>query len=192
MPANFTDITALLQDVNEQRNGAMDKLIAVVYDELRAAAAALFRRQVRPGGRGATLQPTAIVHEAFLKLIKERQQYDRRGDFFKIFKRRMKQVLLDHIRARRAKKRGGDHIRVSLNPDDLAADEGVDIPALVEALDKLETLDSRAADVVTMRVLCGLTIAEVAKSLGVSQATVERDWSFAKPWLANELAGDER
>lgn len=192
MPANFTDITALLKDVNEQRNGAMDKLIAVVYDELRAAAEALFRRQVRPGGHGATLQPTAIVHEAFLKLIKERQQYDKRGDFFKIFKRRMKQVLLDYIRARRAEKRGGDRIRVSLNPDDLATDEGADIPAYVEALDKLENLDSRAADVVTMRVLCGLTIAEVAKSLGVSKATVERDWSFAKPWLANELAGEER
>ena len=145
-----------------------------------------------PGGHGATLQPTVIVHEAFLKLIKERQQYDQRGDFFKIFKRRMKQVLLDYIRARRAKKRGGDRIRVSLSPDDLAADEGVDIPALVEALDKLENLDSRAADVVTMRVLCGLTNAEVAKSLGVSLATVERVWSFAKPWLANELAGDER
>ena len=88
-----------------------------------------------------------------------------------------------------AKKRGGSWVRVALDPDNPASDEGADIAALVDALEKLEQFDSRKADVVKLRMLCGLTVAEVAEALGVAKATVERDWSFAKAWLGNELGG---
>lgn len=187
------DITALLIEVNEERPGAWDKLMAAAYDELRAGAERMMRQNVRPGGPGATLQPTALLHEAFLKLIKEGLAYEKRGHFFVAFSTCMMEVLLDHIRARKAKKRGGSWTKVPLDPYDVAAgrnDDSADIPALDAALKKLEAMDSRKADVVKLRMLCGLTIGETAEALGVAHATIERDWSFARAWLAAELAGE--
>ena len=182
-------ITALLKDVNQGRAGAWDKLMAAVYDELRAGAERLMRRQVSPGRPGATLQPTALVHEAFLRLIIEGLEYERRAQFFAVFSKRMMEVLHDYIRRQKAQKRGGGWVRVALDPDNPASDDDADIPALVEALEKLEKLGSRKAEVVKLRMFCGLTVAEVAELLGTAKATVERDWSFAKAWLSNELGG---
>ena len=183
------DITALLNEVNQECEGAWDKLMGVVYDELRAGAERLMGPQVSPGRPGATLQPTALVHEAFLRLIMDGLAFERRAHFFAIFNRRMMEVLYDYIRRRKAKKRGGDWARVSLDVDGPTSEEGADILALVEALEKLEKLDSRKANVVKLRLFCGLTVAEVVDALGIAKATVERDWSFAKAWLGNELGG---
>lgn len=187
MAAEAKDITALLNDVNQGNAGAWDKLMAVVYDELRAGAERLMAQQVSPGRPGATLQPTALVHEAFLRLIVEGLEYERRGHFFAAFSKRVMEVLFDYIRWRKAKKRGGGWVRVALDPDNPASDHDADVPALVEALEKLEKLASRKADVVKLRLFCGLTVAEVAELLGTAKATVERDWGFAKAWLSNEL-----
>jgi RNA polymerase sigma factor (TIGR02999 family) len=189
--ADFAHITALLEDVNEGREGADDRLMNAVYKELRRMANALVRAKVAPGRPGATLQATEIVHEAFIKLIKERRKYDRRGHFFTAFMTCMKQVLLDYVRRRKAAKRGGGWTRVALDPEDRRSAEGADIAALVEALDKLERLDPRKAEVVRSRLYCGLTNEEVAESLDISVATVERDWKFCRAWLNNEIWGEE-
>ena len=184
-------ITTLLQEVNQGHEGAMDKLMAAVYEELRAGAERLMRREVSPGRPGATLQPTALVHDAFLKLIKERQKYDKRGHFFVAFTTCMKEVLLDYIRKQKAAKRGGDWARVPLDPDQPATVQGADLSALLEALEKLDQTDARNAEVAQLRLLCGLTNKETAQSLGVSLATVERDWRFCRAWLKNEIDGAE-
>ena len=189
MGPEANDITALLNEVNQGREGAWDNLMAAVYDELRAGAERLMRPQISPGRPGATLQPTALVHEAFLRLIIEGLEYEKRGHFYAVFSKRMMEVLHDYIRWRKAQKRGGGWVRVALDPDSPGSDDGADMPALDAALKKLEAMDSRKADVVKLRVLCGLTIAEVAEALGIAKATAERDWSFAKAWLGNELGG---
>ena len=203
MPVNSTGITALLEDVNQGRPGAWDRLMDAAYDELRAGADRLMRQNVRPGGPGGTLQPTALVHEAFLRLISEGLNFEKRGHFFVAFSTRMMHFLMDHIRSQKAKKRGGGWARVALdpdagvpdgpatddNPDRAGSDDGADILALVEVLEKLEALDARKADVVRLRLFCGLTVAQVGEALGVAKGTVERNWSFAKAWVANELGG---
>lgn len=188
-------ITALLIGVNEGHPGAWDKLMATAYDELRSGAERLMHQHARPGGPGGTLQPTALVHEAFLKLVKEGLEYEKRGHFFVAFSTCMMEVLLDYIRSRKAKKRGGSWTKVPLDPDASAparSDDSADIPALDAALKKLEAMDSRKADVVKLRMLCGLTIREVAEALCVGHATVERDWNFARAWLATELTEEKR
>jgi len=181
------DITALLDNVNQGREEAWDKLLAVAYDELRAGAKRMMRVQVGPGKPGATLQPTALVHEAFLRLIKEGLAYEKRNHFFAIFNTRMMEVLRDAIRRGKAKKRSGGRVRVPLDPDSPKSDHGADFPDLIDVLEKLEKIDARKANVVQLRVFCGLTVTEVSESLGIGHATVERDWKFAKAWLQNEL-----
>ena len=192
VPLDSGNITKLLVDVNDGRPGAWDVLMAAAYDELRAGAGRLMQQEVRAGGPGDTLQPTAVVHEAFIRLIKDGLEYDKRGHFFVAFSTRMMEVLLDHIRARKTQKRGGGFIRVPLDPDARSPErieDSADISALNTALKKLEAFDSRKANVVKLRIMCGLTIAEAAESLGVGHATVERDWRFSKAWLAAEFAG---
>ncbi len=127
-----------------------------------------------------------------MKLINQRQRYDNRGQFFAIATKLMIRVLVDYTRQRKAAKRGGGWVRVSIDVDRHAAapqaeEQGAEISALVAALEKLENLDSRKADVVKLRVLWGLKIGEIAESLGIGRATVDRDWSFAKAWLKNEI-----
>jgi RNA polymerase sigma factor (TIGR02999 family) len=186
------ELTCLLQCLNEGEDGALDRLMEVVHDDLRGMARRHMDRQFAQGQPGVTLQPTALVNETFMKLIKQRQRYDNRGQFFAIATRLMIRVLMDYTRRRKAAKRGGGWVRVSIDVDRHAAasqaeDQGEEISALMAALEKLENLDSRKADVVKLRVLWGLTIGEIAKSLGTGRATVDRDWSFAKAWLKNEI-----
>lgn len=184
------EVTCLLQRLNDGEDDALERLMEVVHEDLRGMARRHMDRQFSPGQPGVTLQPTALVNETFMKLIKQRQRYDNRGHFFAIATRLMIRVLIDYARRRKAAKRGGGWVRVSIDVDRQAAApqaEGAEVSALVAALEKLEQLDPRKADVVKLRVLWGLTIGEIAESLDVGRATVDRDWSFAKAWLKNEI-----
>ncbi len=165
--------------------GAFDKLTPVLYAELKKIA----RDQLR-GERGdVTLQPTALVHEAYLRLVDE-STIDKRGRryFFGVAARAMRQILIQHARERAAKKRGGDLCRVTLGHD-VAVTEGrdVDILALEEALDALAELDVRQAQVVELRFFGGLSVEEVAESLDVSPRTIKTDWQVARAWLRRRL-----
>ncbi len=156
----------------------------LVYDDLRRLAAR--QLQDRPGT--PTLQPTALANETYLRLIKQRRRFDNRGHFFAIATRVMLRVLLDHRRAGDAGKRGGGLVRVTLTGlAEPAVDPTGDAATFVAALEKLEELDKTTADVVKLRVLWGLTNAEVAGALETSLRTVEREWQFARKWLAAEL-----
>jgi RNA polymerase sigma factor (TIGR02999 family) len=183
-------ITQLLADVRRGRDGAMDDLMNIVYVDLRRIAERQVSRQNALRSSKITLQPAELVNEAFLKLIKQRNDYDSRGHFFAIASRTMLRVLLDHHREKTRQKRGGNRFRVSLSQieDRLATEPDVEIPAFVEAMEKLESLAPRTADVAKLRLLWGLTSLEAARALGVSVSTIEREWRFVRRWLAAELS----
>ncbi len=192
------DITRLLKDLQDGRGGAMDELMRSVYDDLRRVAERHMTERFGLGLPGVTLEPSALVNESFLKIIKQRNAYDNSGQFFAIATRVMLRVLVDYQRQRGAEKRGGDHRQITLNlaerpwsahPNGDAHDEPesvIGVETLVESLLRLEELDTRKADVVKMRVVWGLQMPEIARSLGISLATVERDWAFSKAWLARD------
>ena len=193
------NITLLLHAVDEGREGAMDQLMAAVYEDLQAVAEKHMRERFGHGLPGVTMEPAALVNESFLRLIKQRTKYDNRGHFFAIATKVMLRVLVDYQRRRIAAKRGGGVHRVTLALD-VPADAPTASPAtqtligvdsLVESLERLEELDSRKADVVKLRVVWGLQMKEIAESLGISLATVERDWAFSKAWLAREAAVED-
>jgi RNA polymerase sigma factor (TIGR02999 family) len=195
MTPKNADITRLLRDVNADREGAMDELMRVVYDDLQRVAARRMSERFGPGLPGVTLEPAALVNESFLEIIKQRKKYDNRGQFFAIATKVMLRVLVDYQRRRGAAKRGGDRLRVALDLErhgpatpgsDASIEEPIEVDALVEALERLEALDARKADVVKMKVIWGLEMNQIAESLGVSVATVERDWAFSKAWLCRE------
>jgi RNA polymerase sigma factor (TIGR02999 family) len=178
-------ITALLLDWSHGDPEALEKLVPLVYAELRHLAERSLRRE-----RAAhTLQPTAVVHEAFLKLVdQQRVEWKSRAHFFAIAAQAMRRLLVDHARARNAEKRGGFATRVALE-DAVAATPPVDVDllALDEALDRLGALDAGQARVVELRFFGGLTIEETAEVVGSSPATVKRDWQSARAWLFREL-----
>jgi len=182
-------ITRLLGEAHAGRDGALDEVMELVYDDLNRLARKKLYERFGPDLAGVTLEPTALVHETFLKLIKQRNKYDNRGHFFAIATRVMLQVLLDYNRRRRASKRGGDQLRVSLSgvSRTLGAEPSADFPAFVEALERLEKLDERTAEVVKLQLIWGLTTPEVADAMNLSVSTVQREWSFARKWLAAEL-----
>jgi RNA polymerase sigma factor (TIGR02999 family) len=191
----IADITRLLDDAYAERPGALDELMRVVYEDLEQVAANHLHRHF--GGRvnSITLEPAALVNESLLKLIHHRQKYDNRGHFFSIATKVMLNVLLDYCRRRNAQKRGGDRTRISfsmaadqVNTSDRSDAVHVELEPLARALETLDQLDQRKADVVQMRVIWGMTNEQIAASLGVSRPTVERDWRFAKAWLAEEIS----
>ncbi len=197
MTRNNQDITRLLKDVNEGRGGALDDLMRAVYDDLQHVAERHMTQRFGHDLPGVTMEPAALVNESFLKIIKQRNTYDNRGQFFAIATRIMLRVLVDYQRQRAAGKRGGDLKRITLslaegppaapaNGDATSDDSMIEVDTLVEALGRLEALDARKADVVKMKVVWGLQMREIAHSLGVSLATVERDWAFSKAWLARD------
>jgi RNA polymerase sigma-70 factor, ECF subfamily len=178
------DVTVLLQRVAE--GGSGDELLAVVYDELRRRAAALMKAE----NAGHTLQPTALVHEAWFKLVGQREvQWQGRAHFFAIASTVMRRLLVDHARKRRRDKRGGDAKRVPLDDKTpLSVERDEDVLAVHDALERLDGLDPRQAKIVEMRFFGGLQVDEIAELLQVSKRTVESDWTMAKAWLRRELS----
>lgn len=167
---------------------AVGELMPLVYDELRALAGHIFEQQ----SPGQTLQPTAVVNEVYLKLVRGSDgDWETRAHFFAVAAKAMRQVLIDHARRKKTQKRGGqfDRITLSMVPTP-GREETVDLIAIDAALEKLSALDARQAEIVELRFLAGLDVKETAHVLGVSTRTVEREWFAAKVWLRRELARD--
>ena len=184
------DLTRLLGAIREGDRTALEQLIPVVYDELRELAAHYIRRE-RPDH---TLQPTALVHEAYMRLAGHVEQYGAdwrdRAHFFGVAARVMRQVLVDHARAHQAVKRGAGHTRVTLSEElRIAEEETVDLLALDVALTRLASLDTEQARLVELRFFAGLTVEETAEVVGRSPTTVKREWRVARAWLHRELSG---
>ena len=185
MEAQSADVTLLLQQVANGNQEAAARLIPVVYGELHRLAQRHFRLE-RPDH---TLQPTALVHEAFLKLVAQRDaNWQNRAHFFAVASHLMRRILVDYARRRLRGKRGGKHTRLPLdNVSVISRDRCDELLALDESLDKLAKLDPRQSRVVELRFFGGLSVEEAAKVLGVSSKTVKREWSTAKAWLYGEL-----
>ncbi|MEE9296174.1 MAG: sigma-70 family RNA polymerase sigma factor [Phycisphaerae bacterium] len=186
MSTSANNVTRLLAELGSGDGSAVSRMFPLVYDELRALAASFFTGKVS----NQTLQPTALVHEAYLRLVDQtHQDWTDRAHFMGVAAKAMRRLLIDHLRARQAQKRGGLQHRVTLDDSALAVSGAgiLDALALEEALEKLGRLDERKARVVELRFFCGLTNESVAHVLGVSRATVVDDWSFARAWLAVEL-----
>jgi RNA polymerase sigma factor (TIGR02999 family) len=176
------EISRLLIAWSDGEQAALDELVPLVYEELRRIA----RRYRRDGNN--TLQTTALVHEAFLRLAgTEGTQWQNRAHFFGVAARAMRHILVDHARARCAFKRGGAVRSVSLDPDLLSQERAASLVALDEALSALAALAPRQSRVVELRYFGGLSVNETAGVLGVSPETVTRDWRVAKSWLLREL-----
>lgn len=180
------NVTQLLLAWRQGDEAAMQELMSAVYHELKRLAAHYLRGE--PAGH--TLQPTALVHEAWLKLIEiDRMEWQNRAHFFGIAATLMRRILVDRARAKRAAKRdsGGELLSLSA-AEDFPAKPVLDVLALNEALSELERLDPRQGRVVELRFFAGLSVEETAEVLGVSPKTVKRDWSTAKLWLARALS----
>lgn len=179
------DVTELLDRVNRGEDGAFGLLVSAVYSDLRQMAASLMRGQV---GKH-TLQPTALVHEAWLNLSHRDQQWDGRAHFFGAAARAMRQILIAHARERSAQKRAGNRIRVTFRELQVQTSEpDVDVFALDEALTALGVVDERLARVMELRYFGGLTLLEIADVAGQSLATVKRDWVYARAWLYQHMS----
>jgi RNA polymerase sigma-70 factor (ECF subfamily) len=179
------EVTRLLEALSAGNEQALHDLLPLVYGEMRRQAARYLRRE----RADHTLQPTALVHEAYMRLVDQRQvRWQNRAHFFGIAAQAMRRILVDHARARERVKRGGPQQKISLTSANLAAEErSVDLIALDEALERLAKLDERQSKVVELRFFGGLTVEETAEVLDISPATVKREWTMAKAWLHAEL-----
>jgi len=183
------NITELLVGYQGGDKEALDQLMPIVYDELRRQAARYLRREQA----GHTLQTTALIHEAYVRLVDQRNvQWQNRAHFFGIAAQLMRRILVDHARTKKRVKRGGSKVQVSL-ADATVAVKGpdLDIVALDEALEHLAKVDEQQSRVVELRYFSGLTVEETAEVMGISTATVKREWSVARAWLHRELSGDK-
>ncbi|HJQ27377.1 MAG TPA: sigma-70 family RNA polymerase sigma factor [Blastocatellia bacterium] len=178
-------ITLLLERWNSGDRAALDELMPLVYDDLHRLANSFFRRR-----RNQTLQPTALINEVYLRLVGQQSiNWQSRAHFFGVAAKTMRRLLVDYARSRKASKRGGSQLRLSLMGIEQAnREDEVDCLALDEALQKLAGLNPQYGQVVELRYFGGLTIEETAEVMGVSHATVERDWKFARVWLKRELS----
>ena len=179
------DVTLLLSALTRGDEGAASQLIPVVYDELRRLAGSYMRRE----RVDHTLQATALVHEAYLKLVEQRSvDWQSRAHFFGVAAQLMRRILIDHARGHSREKRGGDDKKVSLDEAFIFSEQKADeLLAVDDSLNQLAKIDPRQAKTVEMRFFGGLSIEEAAEVLGVSPKTVKRDWSVAKAWLYADL-----
>ena len=183
-PTSPAEVTRLLEAVNEGAIDAHERLIPVVYGELRSLASRYMSME-RPGH---TLQPTALVHEAFMKLVDQRRvQWTGRAHFFGIAAQAMRRILVDYARRRKAERRGGGRDLTLLDDQADTLADPLNLLSLDEALTELAAMDERAAKTVELRFFGGLSVEETAKVLEVSTPTVKRDWRYAKAWLYRRL-----
>ena len=180
-----TDLTTLLAEWRNGSEAAGRQLVTATYENLRRLAAYYLKHERREH----TLQPTDLVSELYLKLFPAAPvDWRDRTHFFAVAGRQLRRLLVDHARSRDAGKRGGGRMKVSLTEaDDITQPVALDVVEVDDALTRLETLDARAASVVELRFFSGLTETEIAEVLGVSEATVRRDWKFARAWLVRQL-----
>jgi RNA polymerase sigma factor (TIGR02999 family) len=190
----MTEVTRILEQIQQGDPQAAEQLLPLVYDELRKLAAQKLTQE-KPG---QTLQATALVHEAYLRLVaspgreseESAQRWNSRGHFFAAAAEAMRRILIEIARRKGGPKAGGRHVRVELL--DVPAEfprPDIDLLAISEALDKLQAKDPRAAELVKLRFFAGLTRHQAAEALGVSVATADNDWAYAKGWLKAEIAG---
>jgi len=187
----MVSVTQVLSAIEQGDPHAAEQLLPLVYDELRALAAQRMARE----SPGQTLQATALVHEAYLRLVNagQAQQWNSRGHFFAAAAEAMRRILVERARSKHSHKGGGDHRRQEM--PEIAAPgpvQDIDLLALDEALQKLERENKRAAQLVKLRFFAGLTIDEAAQALGISSSTADNDWAYARCWLRLEMDGDER
>src|SRR5207302_1609858 len=183
----MNDVTQILNAIEQGDPHAASQLLPLVYDELRRLAA----QKLNSEAPGQTLQATALVHEAYLRLVgKGEQRWDSRGHFFAAAAEAMRRILVENMRRKRSLKRGGGRAREAFEEVQLAAPEPVeDLLALDEALDRLATRDPVKAELVKLRYFAGMTIEEAAAALGISNATAKRYWTYTRTWLYHEIAG---
>ena len=183
------EVTRCLDRIRGGDTRAIERLIHYVYEDLRGVAGGLFKHQ----SSDHTLQPTVLVHDAFMRLVQPRDaSWSDRKHFYRAAALAMRQLLTDHARARRADKRGGDSAKVALSEEMDVVPHGNELclVALEAALEKLQALDERQARIVELRFLSGLSVPETAEVLGVSERTVFLDWSMARTWLQRELESE--
>ena len=180
------EISVLLREWNDGDRAALDDLLPLVYNELHQQA----RRYLRRERQDHTLQTTALIHEAYIKLIGQKNvEWESRNHFFAIAAKLMRRILVDHARTKHRDKRGGDDVKLPLDEaTHIVVDErDVDLIALDDALNRLENIDEQQARVVELRYFSGLSLEETAEALKISRATAARDWAMAKAWLHREL-----
>ena len=182
----MSEVTLILSGIEAGDPHAGERLLPLVYDELRKLAA----QKLAQENPGQTLQATALVHEAYLRLVdvEQAQHWDSRGHFFAAAAEAMRRILVENSRHKKSAKGGGQLQRVELHERLAVPGEDVDLIALDEALDKLAKLDARKAQLVKLRFFAGLTLREAADALGIAESTADADWAYAKSWLRVELA----
>jgi len=178
------NVTQLLLAWAQGDEAARDELIPLVYETLRRIA----RNQLRGERQGHTLQTTALINEAYLKMTEQSVSWQSRAHFFGIAARLMRQIMVDYARARLRQKRGGDRQQISLTAAEEGYEQSADLLALDEALEALDQVDPERGRIVELRFFGGLTIDETAEVMGISTPTVERGWRAARAWLQTELA----
>ena len=183
----MSEVTRVLESIQQGDGKAADELLPLVYEELRRLAAA--RMAVERDT--STLQPTALVHEAWLRLVgSEQQSWQNRGHFFAAAAEAMRRILIDHARRKHAQKRQAGTERLDLDNVDLAVEAGEELLLSInEALEKLARQDPQSAQLVKLRFFVGLSYEEAAKALGISERSAKRYWTFARAWLYRELSG---
>ena len=180
-----SDITGLLSEYNNGNRAALDELFPLIYDELKRVAA----NKLKNERADHTLQPTALVHEAYLRLIQQESvDWKSRVQFFGLAAEMMRRILTNYAVSRNADKRGGQHVKIELDEAMIfATGRGVDLIALDESLNELAKIDSQQAQIVELRFYTGLKVDEIADLLGISESTVKREWRMAKAWLYDRL-----
>ena len=181
----MSEVTQILSAIEQGDTRAADQLFPLIYDALRELAAAKLAHEAP----GQTLQATALVHEAYLKLVETKaQHWNSRGHFFAAAAEAMRRILVDQARKKHSLKRGGDRVRQTLDEANVMAPEiGEDLVALDEALEQLAARDAEAAELVKLRFFAGLTSAQAADALGISSRTADRMWTYARSFLLAEL-----
>jgi RNA polymerase sigma factor (TIGR02999 family) len=189
----MTDVTRILNAIEQGDTRATEELLPLVYEELRLLAA----HKMSQESPGQTLQATALVHEAYLRLVEAKDQsWNNRGHFFKAAAEAMRRILVENARRKKSLRAGGEHQRINTNEADLWAltlsekSSSEDLLALDEALERLSKTDPRNAELVKLRYFAGLSLDQVAKIEGISRRTATRWWTYARAWLHREISGE--